>query len=139
MPSFQPLGAGVYQDGQTLSKDPSRKGLSSTSRCKPLCVPLLILFFHLSALQRVQGVLCSLCPQEMQLKLALVQSVTEVSSAIQTVGDAGSFELSSKQEVTQTLLVSACSRDSHTGELWAALSPDGRWSLGFTRAPGAVS
>ncbi|KAK2518863.1 hypothetical protein Q9233_012268 [Columba guinea] len=42
--------------------------------------------------------------REMQLKLALVQSVTEVSSAIQTVGDAGSFELSSKQEVTQTLL-----------------------------------
>ncbi|KAK2518873.1 hypothetical protein Q9233_012278 [Columba guinea] len=42
--------------------------------------------------------------KEMQLKLALVQSVTEVSSAIQTVGDAGSFELSSKQEVTQTLL-----------------------------------
>ncbi|KAK2527224.1 hypothetical protein Q9966_010444 [Columba livia] len=42
--------------------------------------------------------------REMQLKLALVQSVTEVSSAIQTVGDAGSFELSLKQEVTQTLL-----------------------------------
>ncbi|KAK2527223.1 hypothetical protein Q9966_010443 [Columba livia] len=42
--------------------------------------------------------------REMQLKLALVQSVTEVSSAIQTVGDAGSFELCSKQEVTQTLL-----------------------------------
>ncbi|KAK2518864.1 hypothetical protein Q9233_012269 [Columba guinea] len=42
--------------------------------------------------------------KEMQLKLALVQSVTEVSSAIQTVGDPGSFELSSKQEVTQTLL-----------------------------------
>ncbi|XP_065486175.1 maestro heat-like repeat-containing protein family member 2B isoform X1 [Caloenas nicobarica] len=42
--------------------------------------------------------------REMQLKLTLVQSVTEVSSAIQAVGDAGSFELSLKQEVTQTLL-----------------------------------
>ncbi|KAK2546195.1 hypothetical protein Q9966_000404 [Columba livia] len=42
--------------------------------------------------------------RETQLKLVLVQSVAEVSSAIQAVGDAGSFELSSKQEVTQTLL-----------------------------------
>ncbi|XP_064910929.1 uncharacterized protein LOC135578762 isoform X1 [Columba livia] len=42
--------------------------------------------------------------RETQLKLVLVQSVAEVSSAIQAVGDAGSFELSSKQEVTQPLL-----------------------------------
>ncbi|XP_064910931.1 uncharacterized protein LOC135578762 isoform X3 [Columba livia] len=42
--------------------------------------------------------------KETQLKLVLVQSVAEVSSAIQAVGDAGSFELSSKQEVTQPLL-----------------------------------
>ncbi|KAK4817743.1 hypothetical protein QYF61_026966 [Mycteria americana] len=45
--------------------------------------------------------------RDLQLKLALVQSVTEVSSAIQAVGDCGSFELSLKHEATQTLLVSA--------------------------------
>ncbi|XP_064330764.1 maestro heat-like repeat-containing protein family member 2B [Phalacrocorax carbo] len=39
-----------------------------------------------------------------QLKLALVQSITEVSCAIQAVGDCGSFELSLKQEATRTLL-----------------------------------
>ncbi|XP_072731086.1 maestro heat-like repeat-containing protein family member 2B [Ciconia boyciana] len=42
--------------------------------------------------------------RDLQLKLALVQSVTEVSSAIQAVGDCGSFELSLKQEAMQTLL-----------------------------------
>ncbi|KAM6292594.1 maestro heat-like repeat-containing protein family member 2B [Porphyrio hochstetteri] len=42
--------------------------------------------------------------RDMQLKLALVQSITQVSCAIQAVGDCGSFELSSKQEATQTLL-----------------------------------
>lgn len=63
--------------------------------------------------------LCSFWPQDLQLKLALVQSITEVSSAIRAVGDCGSFELSLKQEVTRTLLVSACGRGSHTGEFWA--------------------
>ncbi|XP_052655736.1 maestro heat-like repeat-containing protein family member 2B [Harpia harpyja] len=66
--------------------------------------PLPMLLFHLSALQRVQGVLCSLWPQDLQLKLALVQSIAEVSCAIQAVGDCGSFELSLKQEATRTLL-----------------------------------
>ncbi|XP_040977778.1 maestro heat-like repeat-containing protein family member 2B [Aquila chrysaetos chrysaetos] len=42
--------------------------------------------------------------RDLQLKLALVQSVTEVSCAIQAVGDCGSFELSLKQEATRTLL-----------------------------------
>ncbi|XP_076212542.1 maestro heat-like repeat-containing protein family member 2B [Aptenodytes patagonicus] len=58
---------------------------------------------------------CSLWPQDLQLKLALVQSVTEVSSAIQAVGDCGSFELSLKQEATQTLL------DWIKGEPWDSL------------------
>ena len=74
-----------------------------------------MLLCHLSALQRVQGVLCSLWPQDLQLKLALVQSVTEVSCAIQAVGDCGSFELSLKQEATRTLLVSARSWGSPQG------------------------
>ncbi|XP_040977781.1 maestro heat-like repeat-containing protein family member 2B [Aquila chrysaetos chrysaetos] len=42
--------------------------------------------------------------RDLQLKLALVQSITEVSCAIQAVGDCGSFELSLKQEATWTLL-----------------------------------
>ncbi|KAM6106976.1 maestro heat-like repeat-containing protein family member 2B [Phoenicopterus ruber ruber] len=42
--------------------------------------------------------------RDLQLKLALVQSITEVSCAIQAVGDCGSFELSVKQGVTRTLL-----------------------------------
>ncbi|XP_049666562.1 maestro heat-like repeat-containing protein family member 2B [Accipiter gentilis] len=42
--------------------------------------------------------------RDLQLKLALVQSIAEVSCAIQAVGDCGSFELSSKQEATRTLL-----------------------------------
>ncbi|XP_072703741.1 maestro heat-like repeat-containing protein family member 2B [Ciconia boyciana] len=58
---------------------------------------------------------CSLWPQDLQLKLALVQSITEVSCAIQAVGDCGSFELSLKQEVTQTLL------DWIKGEPWDSL------------------
>lgn len=81
-----------------------------------------MLLFRLSALQRVQGVLCSLWPQDLQLKLALVQSITEVSCAIQAVGDCGSFELSLKQEATRTLLVSARSWGSPTGEFWAVPS-----------------
>jgi len=82
--------------------------------------PLPMLLLHPSALPRVQGVLCSLCPQDWQLKLALVQSVTEVSSAIQAVGDCGSFELGLKQKVMWTLLVSVCSWGSETGEFGAA-------------------
>ena len=66
--------------------------------------------------------LCSLWPQDLQLKLALVQSIIEVSCAIQAVGDCGSFELSLKQEAMWTLLVSARSWGSHTGEFWAAPS-----------------
>ena len=66
--------------------------------------------------------LCSLWPQASQLKLALVQSITEVSCAIQAVGDCGSFELSLKQEATRTLLVSAHSWGSRTGQFWAAPS-----------------
>ncbi|KAM9610611.1 maestro heat-like repeat-containing protein family member 2B [Morphnus guianensis] len=42
--------------------------------------------------------------RDLQLKLALVQSIAEVSCAIQAVGDCGSFELSLKQEATRTLL-----------------------------------
>ncbi|XP_074878113.1 maestro heat-like repeat-containing protein family member 2B [Buteo buteo] len=42
--------------------------------------------------------------RDLQLKLALVQSITEVSCAIQAVGDCGSFELSLKQEAMRTLL-----------------------------------
>ncbi|KAM6038320.1 maestro heat-like repeat-containing protein family member 2B [Chlamydotis macqueenii] len=42
--------------------------------------------------------------KECQLKLALVESITEVSCAIQAVGDCGSFELSLKQEAMWTLL-----------------------------------
>ncbi|KAM6290353.1 maestro heat-like repeat-containing protein family member 2B [Porphyrio hochstetteri] len=42
--------------------------------------------------------------RDTQLKLALVQSITQVSSAIQAVGDCGSFELSSRKEATQILL-----------------------------------
>ncbi|KAM6234891.1 maestro heat-like repeat-containing protein family member 2B [Spheniscus humboldti] len=53
--------------------------------------------------------------RDLQLKLALVQSVTEVSSAILAVGDCGSFELSLKQEATRTLL------DWIKGEPWDSL------------------
>ncbi|XP_069634059.1 maestro heat-like repeat-containing protein family member 2B isoform X5 [Haliaeetus albicilla] len=42
--------------------------------------------------------------RDLQLKLALVQSIAEVSCAIQAVGDCGSFELSLKQEAMCTLL-----------------------------------
>ncbi|KAM6225550.1 maestro heat-like repeat-containing protein family member 2B [Spheniscus humboldti] len=42
--------------------------------------------------------------RDLQLKLALVQSITEVTCAIQAVDDCGSFELSLKQEATRTLL-----------------------------------
>ncbi|KAM9264313.1 maestro heat-like repeat-containing protein family member 2B [Morus bassanus] len=42
--------------------------------------------------------------RDLQLKLALVQSITQVSCAIQAVGDCGSFELSLKQEAMRTLL-----------------------------------
>ncbi|KAK4806676.1 hypothetical protein QYF61_027677 [Mycteria americana] len=72
--------------------------------------------------------------KDLQLKLALAQSITEVSCAIQAVGDCGSFELSLKQEVTWTLLVSARSRGSRTGEFWAVPSDwfpqrhDGLWA-----------
>ncbi|XP_075287186.1 maestro heat-like repeat-containing protein family member 2B [Opisthocomus hoazin] len=48
--------------------------------------------------------LCGARERDWQLKLALVQSVTEVSSAIQAVGDCGSFELGLKQKVMWTLL-----------------------------------
>ncbi|KAM6044703.1 maestro heat-like repeat-containing protein family member 2B [Theristicus caerulescens] len=50
--------------------------------------------------------------RDLQLKLALVQSITEVSCAIQAVGDCGSFELSLKQEAMRTLL------DWIKGEPW---------------------
>uniref|UniRef100_A0A672UAS1 Uncharacterized protein n=1 Tax=Strigops habroptila TaxID=2489341 RepID=A0A672UAS1_STRHB len=40
----------------------------------------------------------------MQLKLAVVQSITEVCCAIQAVGNCGSFKLSLKQEAMRTLL-----------------------------------
>ncbi|XP_075580917.1 maestro heat-like repeat-containing protein family member 2B [Pelecanus crispus] len=53
--------------------------------------------------------------RDLQLKLALVQSITEVSCAIQAVGDCSNFELSSKQEATQTLL------DWIKGEPWGSL------------------
>ncbi|KAK4806689.1 hypothetical protein QYF61_027690 [Mycteria americana] len=53
--------------------------------------------------------------RDLQLKLALAQSITEVSCAIQAVGDCGSFELSLKQEVTWTLL------DWIKGEPWDSL------------------
>ncbi|XP_076214435.1 maestro heat-like repeat-containing protein family member 2B [Aptenodytes patagonicus] len=53
--------------------------------------------------------------RDLQLKLALVQSITEVSSAIRAVGDCGSFELSLKQEATRTLL------DWIKGEPWDSL------------------
>lgn len=86
--------------------------------------------------------LCSLWPQDAQLKLALVQSITEVSRAIQAVGNCSGFELSLKSQAMQTLLVSARSRGGGTGEFWAAPSdcfPKGMGrSLGFVRAPGAV-
>ncbi|XP_075287195.1 maestro heat-like repeat-containing protein family member 2B [Opisthocomus hoazin] len=48
--------------------------------------------------------LCGARERDWQLKLALVQSITEVSSAIQAVGDCGSFELGLKQKVMWTLL-----------------------------------
>ncbi|XP_050770644.1 maestro heat-like repeat-containing protein family member 2B [Gymnogyps californianus] len=53
--------------------------------------------------------------RDLHLKLALVQSITEVSCAIQAVGDCGSFELSLKQEATRTLL------DWIKGEPWDSL------------------
>ncbi|XP_075581329.1 maestro heat-like repeat-containing protein family member 2B [Pelecanus crispus] len=53
--------------------------------------------------------------RDLQLKLALVQSITEVSCAIQAVGNCSNFELSSKQEATQTLL------DWIKGEPWGSL------------------
>ncbi|XP_059691036.1 maestro heat-like repeat-containing protein family member 2B [Gavia stellata] len=53
--------------------------------------------------------------RDLQLKLALVQSITEVSCAIQAVGNCGSFELSLKQEATWTLL------DWIKGEPWDSL------------------
>ncbi|XP_059685558.1 maestro heat-like repeat-containing protein family member 2B, partial [Gavia stellata] len=53
--------------------------------------------------------------RDLQLKLALVQSITEVSCAIQAVGDCGSFELSLKREAMWTLL------DWIKGEPWDSL------------------
>lgn len=57
-------------------------------------------------------------PQGSQLNLALVQSITEVSCAIQAVGDCPSFGLFSKQEALRTLLVSTQSQGHSTGEIW---------------------
>ena len=123
VPHLQPLGDRVYREGWSLSKDLPRKGLSSMSRSDPCHgFPLPMLHFHCSALQRVQGVLFSLWLQDLVLKMALVESITEVSCAIQAVGVCGSFELSLKQEAMQTLLVSARSRGGHAGEFWAAPS-----------------
>ncbi|XP_074930909.1 maestro heat-like repeat-containing protein family member 2B [Phalacrocorax aristotelis] len=56
----------------------------------------------------------------LQLKLALVQSITEVSCAIQAVGDCGSFELSLKQEATRTLLGPSCGA---FGGPWGSVCP----------------
>nr|XP_021138136.1 uncharacterized protein LOC110356052 [Columba livia] len=67
--------------------------------------------------------------RETQLKLVLVQSVAEVSSAIQAVGDAGSFELSSKQEVTQPLLDWIKEEPADSGKLRPALSREENRSL----------
>jgi len=78
----------------------------------------------LSPSRSSSGALLSL-PQDWQLNLALVQSITEVCCAIQAVGNCGSFELSLKQKTTRTLLVSAYSWDSHTGKFQAV--PSG-WS-----------
>ncbi|CAM9960297.1 unnamed protein product [Bubo scandiacus] len=53
--------------------------------------------------------------RDLVLKMALVESITEVSCAIQAVGDCGTFELSLKQEAMQTLL------DWIKGEPWDSL------------------
>ncbi|XP_074726372.1 maestro heat-like repeat-containing protein family member 2B [Strix uralensis] len=53
--------------------------------------------------------------RDLVLKMALVESITEVSCAIQAVGVCGSFELSLKQEAMQTLL------DWIKGEPWDSL------------------
>ncbi|KAM6032737.1 maestro heat-like repeat-containing protein family member 2B [Theristicus caerulescens] len=61
--------------------------------------------------------------RDLQLKLALVQSITQVSCAIQAVGDCSSFELSLKQEATRTLL------DWIKGEPWDSLVYGVFWAL----------
>lgn len=48
-----------------------------------------------------------------------MQSITDLSLAMWAVGSCPRFELCSKQELLQTLLVSAQSWGCHTGELWA--------------------
>ncbi|XP_068812446.1 maestro heat-like repeat-containing protein family member 1 [Struthio camelus] len=57
--------------------------------------------------------------QDAQLKLSLVQSVTEISLAIGAVGACPRFELCRKRELLQTLLVSARSQGRRAEELWA--------------------
>ena len=49
----------------------------------------------------------SLGPQDLQNKLALVQSITDLSSAFQAVGDSACFNLSLKGKLLEILMVSA--------------------------------
>jgi len=49
----------------------------------------------------------SLGPQDLQNKLALVQSITDLSSAFQAVGDSACINLSLKGKLREILMVSA--------------------------------
>ena len=67
----------------------------------------------------------SLGSQELQHKLALLNSIRDVTCAIQAVDTKRSFGLCKKPEVLEVLLVSACSWGCPQGRL---LFPEARWS-----------
>ena len=59
------------------------------------------------ALPAVERVFFSLGPQDLQNTLALVQSITDFSSAFQAVGDSVCFNPSLKGKLLEILMVSA--------------------------------
>ena len=59
------------------------------------------------ALHAVERVFFSLGPQDLQNTLALVQSITDFSSAFQAVGDSVCFNPSLKGKLLEILTVSA--------------------------------
>ena len=59
------------------------------------------------ALPTVERMFFSLGPQDLQNKLALVQSITDCSSAFQAVGDSACFNPCLKGKLLDILMVSA--------------------------------
>ena len=70
----------------------------------PLALPPRV---SLAALPTVQRMFFSLGPQDLQNKLVLVQSITDLSSAIHAVGASACFNTSLKGKLLEILMVSA--------------------------------